>query len=169
MKPPCGNRKSKDILHVLLDPLSREIAPWTCDDLRAILEHQLALPLATEVDRLRDSGPGRTQGGSAVPEEWRRRTFQEILMHDAPPLQVLRWIKDYAKASITTEGDLPRKVAHVLYTLTLLKARAIGAPRLTRLDDRSVECAARQCLTLAWLPSQVRQQLRTNLRHLPKE
>jgi hypothetical protein len=69
---------------------------------------------------------------------------------------VRRLVKDFAKASIETEADLPREVARVLYVLALLPLEEPARRRVSSLDPASLEREARRCLTYGWLPARTR-------------
>ena len=162
MKTPAANPRSKDILRALMDPSVPDTVPWSSNELRSILEHQLATPLRSEIgvfsqlagftlDRFKES-----IGNSHL------RTFGEVLHHPSPPVGMLRLIKDFAKLSLTSDDGVPRDVARVLYVCAILRARSLGSD-LTRLTRSGVEREARRCLAFAWLPESIRALLRVAL------
>jgi len=159
-KPPVSSRKSKDILRALLDPSRSETVPWSSSDLRAILEHQLATPLASELDRLAEFAQYSREQASSIIDGCGCYSFGDLLRDDSPSVSALSMLKDYAKGSLVNEGDLPRDVARVLYVIAILRGRQAGSGDITSLDETSIERETRRCLTFGWLPNDIRALLR---------
>ena len=165
MKPLGERQESKDILRALMDPSHDDVVAWSASDLRAILAHQLGTPLREEVDQLAEAGACTRESVVAAIQASGCRTFGELLQLEAPHLEMLRLVKDYAKAAIATRGShLPGDVARLLYVLSILRGRAVGASEMTTLTEESIEREARRCLTYRWLPQDVRQWIRDGLR-----
>ncbi|MGO9119700.1 MAG: hypothetical protein ACLQPD_19070 [Desulfomonilaceae bacterium] len=150
---------SKDILSALLDSAQPDAVRWSSKDLRSILEHQLATPFACELDHLTELAECSVEEASEVIESCGSRTFGDLLLECSPPDRALRMLKDYAKKSLTRQGNLPRDVARVLYICSILRARQSGIGNITSLDDANLAREARRCLTFGWLPDQVRELL----------
>jgi hypothetical protein len=166
MKPAPANRKSKDILRALMDPSQPDAVPWSSTELRAILDHQLAASLIAERARLAEITHSSLDQISALIETSSCQTFGDLLLCTSPHIPTLALLKDFAKASLIDEGDLPREVARVLYIMAILRGRLSGTHLMTSLDSASIERETRRCLTYAWLPDSVRQSLRTWLERL---
>jgi hypothetical protein len=83
---------------------------WTAEVLREVLSHQLRAALVYDlgsVGALRDAEALGQQGV---------RTFADLMLHESPPLDLLRLAKDYFKSSLVSEhGPLPPDVARLLY------------------------------------------------------
>jgi hypothetical protein len=126
-----------------------------------MLDHQLATPLLVERARLAEIACCSVEHISTLIEGSPCRTFGDLFTCASPHIAIIAIVKDFAKASLTGEGDLPREVARVLYIMAILCGRLCGPDSMTSLDSASVEREARRCLTYAWLPGTVRQSLRT--------
>lgn len=159
MKSVSINASSRKLLGSLLDSSRLDLGPWSLADLRAILEHQLDTPLLAERERFEE-----TSSDAALPvaelDASGAATFGELLMSDSTSGSTLRLVKDFAKASLAAEGDLPREVARVLYTLAILVALKVGEASVTSLDDEAARREGYRCLTFAWLPASVASRLR---------
>lgn len=164
MNAPAANRESKDILRALMDPSRHDMVPWSSSELRAMLEHQLATPLASEHERFAEIAYCSLEQVSAVIEGCRGDTFGDLLRYESSSIKAVRLVKDFAKESLANEGDLPKEVARVLYIMAILRGRDVGGGHMTSLDDESVEREARRCLTFGWLPEDVRNLIRAQLR-----
>lgn len=143
-----------------MDPSRPDIVPWSSSDLRAMLAHQLATPLACELDRFCETSRCSREQVSSIIESTGCRTFGELVQNAISPGDAARLVKNYAKASLTRDEHLPRDVARVLYILAILCGQQSGAGNVTSLDDASVEREARRCLTFGWLPDGVRESIR---------
>jgi len=161
-KPAPMDPKSKDILRALMDPSLPDSVPWSSRDLCAILEHQLSTLLVAEMDQLAATSRLSHERVSAILQKAGCRTYLDVFEHGSPSADVLRLVKNLAKASLAHEEGLPRDVARVLYVLALLRGRQHGVAGLTSLDDASLDREARRCLTFGWLPEAVRRLLRVD-------
>lgn len=162
-RPTSASRRSKDILRALMDPSEPEAVPWSSQDLCAILEHQLATPLVSELDHLAEASRLSSDLVLPVLEACGCQTFRDVIQNPCQSADAIRLIKNLAKASLTHDGDLPRDVARVLYVLAILRGRQAGVSDVTSLDNASLEREARRCLTFGWLPEEIRRVLRVNL------
>lgn len=162
-KPLINNNKSKDILRALMTPSQPDMVPWLSKDLRAILEHQLTTTLGSELDYLVEISHLSREQVSSILKGIEHRTFGNLLQDISPSIQVMRLIKEFGKASMMGNGDLPRDVARVLYVLAILRGRQAGVRNISMLDEASLEHEVRRCLTFGWLPDYVRDLLRTSL------
>ena len=162
-QPPDPGRRSKDIIRALMNPSRLDTVPWSSSDLRAMLEHQLATPLTSELDRLAELSQCSREQAISIITSCGCHSFGDLLREDSPFVSALKMLKDYAKASLVNEEDLPRDVARVLYVIAILRGREAGIADVSSLDDMSIERAVRRCLTYGWLPDDVRELLRNRL------
>ncbi|MCC5829126.1 MAG: hypothetical protein JJU36_06725 [Phycisphaeraceae bacterium] len=160
-KPATANRKSKDIIRALMDPALPDTVPWSSSDLRAILEHQLDVSLAQESDRLAESNRQSAEQMASILSRCSKSTFGSILNDAMPAEDAVELIKNYAKASLAGDGDLPRDVARVLYVMAILRGRFAGYEGVSSLDESSLDREAQRCLTFGWLPGRVSDLIRT--------
>lgn len=162
-KPFHENKNSKDIMRALMDPMRPVASDWSSSDLATILEHQLASPLIAELDRFAELSSCSKYQASSIMSGCGSNSFGELIHSPAPSLSALILLKDYAKASLANEGDLPRDVARVLYVIVILRGRQIEAGVVSTLDDASLQREAYRCLTFGWLPENIRELLRRTI------
>jgi hypothetical protein len=163
MKPRSAHQRSKDILSAIMDVSQPAMIPWSPNDLRAILEHQLATPLAMEIDRLTQCSGCNREEVSQLIEDSKCRTFGEFLAIANPSRKMLAVIKDFAKSAMSDSEILPRDVARIIYVSVILRGRQIKGRALTTLDADSIEREARRCLSYGWLPESTRDIIRKGL------
>ncbi|MBD3291828.1 MAG: hypothetical protein GF393_02825 [Armatimonadia bacterium] len=144
-----------------MDPSQPDMVPWSANELRIILEHQLATPLASECARFAEIRRRPLEHIHTLVGDDRGQTFGGLLKSTSPAIAVLALVKDFAKASLSDENDLPREVARVLYIMAILCGRCNSTNPMTSLDRASIERETRRCLTYAWLPDNIRELLRT--------
>lgn len=133
---------SAEVLKALLAPELEDWAgfQWSESDLQAILLHQLEVSLEP-------SGPAA------------HITVREILYRSSPVAQEMVCLKDFAKKALQ-DGGLPREVAKVLYALCLHRSAHARLQGVTSLSREAIEREVRWCLTLGWLPEEVRKLIR---------
>lgn len=143
-----------------MDPTSPDAVPWSSSDLRAILEHQLDVQLNHEAVKLSEASGLSEDRVRAITAGKEHATFGAILRVEKPELEVVNLIKNYAKAAMRADGDLPRDVARILYLMAITCGRLVGQHDVSSLDDLSVNREISRCLTFAWLPEKVREHFR---------
>jgi hypothetical protein len=149
-KPPAADRKSKDILRALMDPSRPDMLPWSSSELRAMLEHQFATSLVSERERFAELSHRSKKEITSIIDSCGCHTFGDVLQDKPASAEVIRLLKDYAKASLAEEGSLPKDVARVMYVMAILRGRNSGDHHVTSLDDVSVKREWRRCLTFGW-------------------
>lgn len=162
-RPFHNNKNSKDILKALMDPSRPSTSQWSSNDLRAMLEHQLITPLIAELDRFADLSNCSRDQASSVITGCGCYSFGDLVSSASPSHSAIKMLKDYAKASLASEGDLPRDAARVLYVIAILRGRYTGTGLVSSLDEASVTREARRCLTFGWLPEDIRELLRRGI------
>lgn len=139
---------------------------WGPDELGAVLRHQLSASLRTGLSQGDSNAAWRLTellgaGGSSV------ETFNDLLHHPQPPIELLEMAKDFAKASRTDrESPLPREVAAVLYYASIVAALVHCRCRITTLDDALLSHGLRTALSHHWLDEATRSLLREGLETL---
>lgn len=151
----------KNILRALMDPSRPDTVPWASRELREMLLHQLRTPLLAEVDRFAQIMNCSAIRLQELPEKDRSLTFGDILRHPTPAPEILQFVKEFAKASLTTADDLPRDVARIIYLMAILRGRSSGFTSISSMDRASLERETRRCLTFGWLPEAVAKDLRS--------
>lgn len=160
-KPSTSAQKSKDILRSLMDPTLPDAVPWSSSDLRAILDHQLDVQLSQEAARLSEASRLSEDRVRAITAGQEHATFGAILEMAKPEPGAVDLIKNYAKAAMRGDGDLPRDVARVLYLMAIVRGRLAGQHGVSSLDESSLKREINRCLTFGWLPDKVRVHLKT--------
>jgi hypothetical protein len=137
---------------------------WSADDLAVILRHQLAVPLEFE---LADWAGHPWEGAGDEPPPPPRRvedrtilrtTFQELLHHPRPPLEMLRRVKAFAKfAQAQPSTGVPVEVATVLYFAAIVVAMMRCGTSLTTLPPDRVSAGVAWALDQAWLDGPTRE------------
>ena len=136
---------------------------WGPNDLAAVLRHQLNAPLAFDLGAL-EQGAGQRVAALAQVEGPPLHTFRDLFGHPHPPVELLELTKRFAKWSARRpEAPLPKEIASVLGTLSIVVALTRCASRITELDDRELRGRVEWALAQAWLDEPTRDLLREGL------
>lgn len=150
----------------LLDISNRATSPWDPAELGEILEHQLATPLASDLESFEGGWPAllAAAGNHAGPPI---RTFGELLSHPDPPKELLGLVKRFAKhCRRQAESPLPDEIATVLYFLAITVARLRLKVPVSGLDDPTLAAGLQWALDQSWLDDTTRTLLRQGLSSL---
>lgn len=153
--------RSRNILRNLMDNSGSDDIIWSSDELRSILNHQLTAELAGECSRIAEAARTSVAKAKRAIESCGCATFGELLSGRADAIEVLLMVKEYAKASLTGNNDIPRNVARVLYMMAIVCGLKQGANGITSMNKASIDRELRRCLTFTWLPTAVREILRS--------
>ena len=116
---------------------------WGERELAAVLRHQLAAPLHFDRGETRDTPAAATPGIS---------TFQDLLHHAAPPVELLSLAKDFAKATRQEpDAALPKEIAAVLYFASIVVARRRCGRTITGLSPEDLRAGVDWVLAQAWV------------------
>src|SRR5688572_2007633 len=146
-----------------LDGEAQSQGHWDEDDLRDILQHQLAAPLLFDQEQLSAS---ERHALEQARRDFSRGTgespvyrFEDVLLSDRPPLALLRLVKDYAKGGDRQGADagLPEEVATVVYYAAIFVALLRCGQRITSLDDAALARGGRWVVDRPWVGQLVRQ------------
>jgi len=124
---------------------------WEPQELAGRLRHQLAAPL--EVD-LTDAGTASIEDVTRLSQSPERsiRTFGDLLHHRAPPIQLLTFVKDFAKASRQDAASaLPKEIAAVLYFGAIVVAQRRCGRGISKLSDEEVRAGVEWVLAQPWV------------------
>ena len=101
--------------------------PWNPDDIAAMVRHQFMAPLdfdlsAVEETKTEGTAPRQTLTQAATAHI---RTFEDLLFHAEPPLELLRLSKEFFKSRTQSQRkDSPEwQVAYLFYLLSILVGR----------------------------------------------
>jgi hypothetical protein len=132
---------------------------WLPGDLGQIWRHQLGAPLEVELaEGFRKWAQSNDQGTAP-------RTFEDLLGHPAPPLELLRLVKNLAKER-RAKPTFPSEIATALYYAAIAIAWARYEQRITELDDAALCRGLEWTIGLSWLDESTRIALKTALSRL---
>src|SRR5438045_2904635 len=119
-------------LAYLLDLTEAMTQPWRAQELSAILEHQLSAPMESDLSSEAASDKGSAQCVHLG-------TFGYLFHHPAPPIELLRSVKDFAKANRNHPASaLPNEIATLLYFTSIAVARTRCGRRITSLSEKEI-------------------------------
>ena len=140
----------------LLDFEESGKGPWMPEEFAAILAHQLAAPLEADLLPV-DPGAGRLLSGLRATSAAPLATFQDLLRHAHPPVELLQLTRTFAKQCRKgPESPMPVEVSTVLYLAAIVAARTKCHVRISRLDDHSLRESLQWALAQAWLDGETR-------------
>jgi hypothetical protein len=108
---------------------------WRPAELADVLAHQLNVPLRVDLARL---GPVALGTPDLWCPPWESRTFGDLLRDPAPPVALLRLVKDFAKAGDQGGAGLPTPIALGLYYAAIAAALLRHGTSISALDDRGL-------------------------------
>ena len=150
----------------LLDLNDEDSSPWSDEQLTASFEHHLTLPL---VDCVAQVSPRLAVDMALMASSDIDPivTLNDLFEHPAPPISVLRTVKDWATFNIQNkDSDTPPQIAPVIYLSAVTVALLRCNERITQSDDADLEVTLRQALSASWVAKPVRGLFKEALRHL---
>lgn len=118
---------------------------WSHDDLRAMLQHQLATPLLLNIN----SSPSWSEQDRQLLATIR---FGELLTLPTPSLELLRSTKNFAKGSDSREEcPLPPELGTLLYYAAIVAAKVRLGQWITELAVDQVLAGVRWAISLVWV------------------
>jgi hypothetical protein len=144
-------------LAYLLDLTETVTQPWRAQELSAILKHQLSATIESDLapEAARDKGSAHRVNA---------RTFGDLFHHAAPPIELLRSVKDFAKANRNHPASaLPNEIATLLYFASIAVARTRCGRRITRLSEKEIREGIGWALAQDWVDSGTKSLLRESV------
>ena len=127
---------------------------WDEQDLPAMLRHQFSAPLEFDLNSMKlpareAQRRDRTLTGAATD---RMRSFEDLLFHQAPPLELLQLAKEFFKwrTQAAKRGSPAWKIAYLFYLLSVLAAGK-HASGLSTLGPKDLRKGADWALGQGWL------------------
>ena len=144
MQPSSADNSGPDALASMLD-IDGDTGPaWTGQELEAVLRHQLAAPLRADLGARASAAEATT-------------TFQDLLHHPAPPVELLTAAKEFAKACRNDpRSGLPSEVAAVLYFAAIVVARRRCGATITQLSPEELRAGVEWVLAQPWVDAATR-------------
>jgi len=139
---------------------------WREQDLGAVMRHQLASPVQFDLQALGGPTAGRLQTLCAA-DGLLVRSFNDLLFHPHPPVELLEMTKRFAKASHGhPDAIVPKDVALLLYYSSILVALTRCDKRITGLTDHELAEGVRWALGRSWIDDPMRQLLANGLENI---
>jgi len=124
---------------------------WRPDELAAMFKHQLSAPILVDLGSF-DAHTAATLKKLGEAQGLVLKSFADLFHHPTPPLELLKLVKEFAKANIEhPESGLPREIASALYSISIAAALVRLQVRITRLPDSDLRRGLRQEMERAWL------------------
>jgi len=124
---------------------------WRQTELGSIFRHQLDAPLEFDLGNFAPESKAilDTSSRSAdAPLE----TFGDLLRHPHPPLELLKVVKEFAKANRDDpESSLPTEIATVIYFAAIVVALTRCGQRITELDDDGLRRGMNWVVAQPWI------------------
>ena len=135
--------KPTSTLTGLMNLATSDTIAWSPDELAAIWQHQLHASLTVDLGPLADICPGA----------W---TFGNVVGDPAPPVELLRKIKDFAKRHTRGDAALPPEIATILYYVSIGLAMLRCDSRISELSDLALHQGFAWASEQAWLDGDCR-------------
>jgi hypothetical protein len=126
---------------------------WRSADLAAMLRHQLSAMLEPDLERA-FPGTGSLVRGLARGVAPELRTFRDLLFCAAPPVELLRLMKEFSKANVESMG-MPQPLAALFYFAGIALALRDGMT-ISSLDTDQVRQGLARVLQQEWLDEATR-------------
>jgi hypothetical protein len=130
---------------------------WTDAELADVFRHQMTAPLKFDLKFLAgvDEQNVAAMAEQAIPPAV---TFADLLGHAAPPLELLRLVKEFAKvAALNPSHAIPKPVATMLYYAAIAAALVRLGQRLTDLKDDDLRAGLQWGAQQRWADDATRQ------------
>ena len=140
---------------------------WRPEELGAVFRHQMAAPVSVDLGSLDPGVSGKlktlTDASGLL-----LKSFRDLFQHPAPPVELLRLVKEFAKLNRDQpESLLPPEVASVLYYLSIAAALARWEERISALSDEELQRGFAWAMSQNWVDEPARELLRSARAKLP--
>jgi hypothetical protein len=132
---------------------------WGEEELGAVMRHQLSSPVQFDLQTLGVGAASQLRTLCAA-EGLLVQSFNDLLFHPHPPIELLEMTKRFAKASHGhADAIVPKDVALLLYYSSILVALMRCGKRITGLDDAELASGVRWALDRPWIDEPMRKML----------
>jgi len=143
--------------------------PWNPEDLGTILEHQLLVPVASDVGGLGKQLAGRPDLVRSL-QDLGITSFNDLLHHPRPPVELLKLTKEFAKDCRShADSPLPDEIATILYFLSIVVAMQKCTQRISQLNHAGLRYGLDWALEQTWLDAPTRKLLEDGRRAVDAE
>ena len=138
---------------------------WSTRDLQDMLQHQIAAPLHLGLGPLSAEVTNQLRTG---PEPLNPRlTLGELLLHEHPPLELLKLVKRFAKiCRRSPQNPLPSEIVMFLYYTSIMVALLRLNEPISELTDTSLIRGVNWLHVQPWMPEEMRSLLQEGLSYL---
>ena len=144
-------RGGPDCLAALWEIESGKPRVWQAEEFEAIFRHQMAAPLCVELAGL-DTTQARRVRSITDDAGLLLQSLRDLILHTAPPLELLHLIKDFAKRNRRSpKSDFPHEIAAALYYLSISAALVGHGERITRLGNLALSKGLTWATAQTWL------------------
>ena len=132
-----------------MDSESDRPPAWQPTELATMLRHQLAASIAGDLQKLSPDLADRYEKATAGQAP---STFGELFASDAPSVDALQVVKDFAKRAINEkDGPLPEEIGAALYYASIATALLRLNHRISGLDDPTLKIGLNWALAQPWM------------------
>jgi hypothetical protein len=151
-----------------LDMAQAAVGAWTPQELGAILGHQMQAAIVFDLGTL-DPKVSPKLRTLATAQGLLMNSFADLFGHPQPPVELLRMVKDFAKANRRhPRSTIPVEVATVMYYTAIAAAFVRCGARVTRLPDDSLGQGFRWVTEQQWVQPICAELCRQGLEKLQK-
>ncbi len=124
---------------------------WRDDELASVLDHQLSSPLQMDLAGMAEDEAGHLRA-LADTRGMTLKSFDDLLHHKNPPIELLYITKEYAKTCrMARRCPIPDKVADLLYYASIAAAVVHARKRISTLDDAAMRDGFEWILGQTWV------------------
>ena len=130
---------------------------WSPAEMQAMWQHQLSAPVQVDLATLHFSRLAQLSDSPEV-QPFLANSFQHLLNHPSPPIELLKMTKDFAKQVLKSREDTQlNDVAAVLYHAAYAAGILRCQKRLGGMDEAELQRGFKWALTRRWLDESTRQ------------
>lgn len=126
---------------------------WKEEELRAIMEHQLAAEIGPDAERLSANFGRRARSIADHPS----MTFGEALLESKGSLEILKLVKDFAKIHWhSPQSGVPKEIAAALYYAAIAAALHCYSAPISRISNLALRQGMDWVLEQEWIPDSIK-------------
>ena len=148
---PLDQTLATDLARLLALSTADDAPQWPSSDLTEMLRHQLATSLIDELQSLEGIDPQhlRSMIDAVTPTI---RSFEDLFAHPRPPVELLQYVKEFAKACRDDPACLlPVEISSTLYYACLAVSELRCHERLTSMSSQDVKKGLDWTLKQDWM------------------
>lgn len=140
---------------------------WRPEELAAVFRHQMNAPVMVDLAGVEPALSGKLKTLCEA-EGLVLKSFGDLFAHPQPPLELLRLVKEFAKANRShVESVLPPELASVLYYLAIAAASVRWGGRISALGEHELRRGFDWALGQSWIDRVSRELLERAKQGLP--